>query len=140
VTPEQGPPRAIDKEGVLLPQKAQIPLGLLTMEKTPRPKATAGQLWGDPVVERAAALADLLASQDWRARVSRLEWSADGPVLWGRDFKVLWGRQLADQTALNRLRESLDRLEPLPQGSPWLYEIDLRQTDAIVRTTVRAGG
>ena len=54
--------------------------------------------------------------------------------------KVLWGRQPVDGAELNRLRESLDRLQPLPQGSPWLYEIDLRHTDAVVRRTVRPGG
>src|SRR5207244_3915425 len=34
--PEQGSPRVVDKEGVLLPQRASIPAGLLTLEKAPR--------------------------------------------------------------------------------------------------------
>ena len=130
------PLRAVDQDGVLLPQKALIPPTLLTLEKAPRPKGAAGQPWGDPVVELAAKTAHLIAAQD-APPLTRLEWSADGLVLWGRDFKALWGRSPADAARLDRLRDAVDKLERLPRWSPWMHEVDLREREVVVRTVVR---
>jgi hypothetical protein len=124
------PGRVVDRSGVLLPLAAadsQLPT---LAGKIPPPTGRTGQPWGDVTVDRAAAVAALLAPHQEQLRLKRFE-IADGVLrLLGERTRVVWGivesdertNEPTDEVKLQRLLELHDKAGPLDRR-----EVDLRR-------------
>jgi len=114
--------RAVDGEGVLLPRGADtLALPHISTSITP---ASPGKPWGDPRIERAAAVAALLHPHKERLKLTDFRWEGDVLKLRREDAKgpvVIWGDAHDGERKLQRL---LARAAELDAAKG---EIDLRK-------------
>ncbi len=114
--------RAVDASGILLPRGADTLL-LPHMSTTIAP-AGPGKPWGDPHVERAAAVAAILRPHQERLKLTDFRWEGDVLKLRREDAKgptVIWGDATDGERKLQRLVARAAELDAA-KG-----EIDLRK-------------
>jgi hypothetical protein len=91
--PGEGPARAVDRHGVLLPPAADVTGLPVYRGHLQVPAAATGEVWGDPGVLAAARTAGFLSELQDQLQLTWLEVGKDGVTLGGPgDTRVVWGR------------------------------------------------
>ena len=95
--------RAVDREGILLPREADIKSLPVLFGIFPPPAAGPGKPWGDPEVEAAARVAELVRPHQTELQLNTMRWT-NGILRLGRDeFRsgpvVIWGHGPGDEAA-----------------------------------------
>jgi hypothetical protein len=114
--------RAVDASGILLPRGADtLLLPHISTSVTP---AGPGKPWGDPHVERAAAVAALLRPHQERVKLTDFRWEGESLQLRREGAKspvVIWGDSNDGERKLQRLLAQASKLDTAKA------EIDLRK-------------
>lgn len=145
----------IDRKGILLPPSD---FAVSATRLYPRvdgvrstPQGSPGSLWGDPVVEGAARLADELASHWKKFKLTAIRCPKPGTDVSSPDgvyslvsqggSRILWGRspgsdhpgELATDKKISRMLNYVTTFGGFDQPSGGPYEIDIRHWEEISR-------
>jgi hypothetical protein len=115
-----GPLRAVDGRGILLPLAALV-AGLPILDgDVPPPAGGAGLPWGDPDVHAATAVAALLLSHQETLRIERIRVRRGEVWLQARTGTIRWGRPPGANPAARAAsdRKVAQLLKQLEQPSP----------------------
>jgi hypothetical protein len=121
---QNGERRAVDGQGVLLPETKSADALPILVGSHPRPGGPPGTKWGDPRIRDAAQTIVFLRERGDEFSVQSVESTAEGLVLTTASARIVWGHAPGAETADEAPADF--KRKRLMQGKTLTGRVDLR--------------